>query len=50
MAVTALKSGRSSEQNRRLLEKMHFEFGQQVWDYLDDPTIIEIMLNPDGTL
>ncbi|GAA5098170.1 P-type conjugative transfer ATPase TrbB [Bartonella acomydis] len=50
MAVTAFKSGRNSEQNRRLIEKLRFEFGQQVWDYLNDPTIIEIMLNPDGTL
>ncbi|WP_273788582.1 P-type conjugative transfer ATPase TrbB [Bartonella grahamii] len=50
MAVTAFKGGRSSEQNRRLIEKLRFEFGQQIWDYLDDPTVIEIMLNPDGTL
>ncbi|UTO27657.1 P-type conjugative transfer ATPase TrbB [Bartonella harrusi] len=50
MTVTAFKNGQSLEQNRRLIEKMRFEFGQQVWDYLSDPTIIEIMLNPDGTL
>ncbi|AQX26189.1 P-type conjugative transfer ATPase TrbB [Bartonella sp. Raccoon60] len=29
---------------------MYFEFGQQVCSYLRDPTVIEIMLNPDGTL
>lgn len=50
MAVTAFNDGRSAEQDRRLIEKLRFEFGKQVCDYLDDPTIIEIMLNPDGTL
>lgn len=29
---------------------MYFEFGQQVCSYLRDPTVIEIMLNPYGTL
>ncbi|EJF76255.1 P-type conjugative transfer ATPase TrbB [Bartonella alsatica] len=50
MAVTVFENGQSLEQDRRLIQKMRFEFGQQVCDYLDDPTVIEIMLNPDGTL
>lgn len=50
LSITALKNETISEQKRRLIEKMRFEFGQQVCGYLQDPTVIEIMLNPDGTL
>ncbi|WP_284948045.1 P-type conjugative transfer ATPase TrbB [Acidisoma cladoniae] len=35
---------------RRMAEKLRRELGPQICGFLDDPDIIEIMLNPDGTL
>nr|CDP79677.1 VirB11 protein [Bartonella schoenbuchensis] len=50
MSVVDFGSRAGSERKRRLIEKLRFEFGQQVWSYLEDSTVIEIMLNPDGLL
>lgn len=38
------------EHTRRIIEKLKREIGPEVMAYLDDPTVIEIMLNPDGAL
>jgi type IV secretion system protein VirB11 len=38
------------ELQKRLTEKLRRELGPQICSYLMDPEIIEIMLNPDGTL
>lgn len=40
----------SDELQRRLGEKLRRELGPGICDYLQTPDIIEIMLNPDGTL
>ncbi|WP_039456260.1 P-type conjugative transfer ATPase TrbB [Candidatus Jidaibacter acanthamoebae] len=36
------------EQNRRLEDKLRRELGEEIISKLNDPKIIEIMLNPDG--
>lgn len=38
------------ERERRITEKLKRELGPVVCDFLDDSSVIEIMLNPDGTL
>ena len=38
------------ETTRRLIEKLRRELGPRICGYLNDPAIIEIMLNPDGSL
>ncbi len=40
----------SDELQRRLTEKLRRELGPMICGYLVDPDVIEIMLNPDGTL
>lgn len=40
----------AEEIRRRVHEKLRRELGSEVLTYLDDPTVIEIMLNPDATL
>ena len=39
-----------AEHNRRIYEKLSRELGPTVMGLLNDPTVAEIMLNPDGTL
>lgn len=39
-----------TEQQRRVGEKLRRELGPQILSWLADPTVIEIMLNPDGKL
>jgi type IV secretion system protein TrbB len=39
-----------AEHDRRISEKLRRELGPQICELLEDPTVIEIMLNPDGTL
>ena len=36
------------ETTRRLIERLRREVGPRICGYLNDPVIIEIMLNPDG--
>lgn len=43
-------SGARGEHNRRVTEKLKRELGPEVVAYLRDDTVIEIMLNPDGSL
>lgn len=38
------------EYERRITEKLRRELGPQIVQWLEDPTVIEIMLNPDGNL
>ena len=38
------------EYQRRMVEKLRRELGPQICRYLEQSDIIEIMLNPDGTL
>jgi Flp pilus assembly CpaF family ATPase len=38
------------EFQRRMVEKLRRELGPQMCAFLEQPDIIEIMLNPDGTL
>ena len=40
----------SDEFQRRMTEKLRRELGPAICEYLEEPDIIEIMLNPDGTL
>ena len=40
----------SDEVNRRNLEKLRREMGEYVRNAMDDPQVIEIMLNPDGSV
>ena len=40
----------SEERAARGLRMLHTAFGQTITELLDDPTVIEIMLNPDGRL
>jgi len=40
----------SDERQRRLVEKLCRELGPKICDFLETPDIIEIMLNPDGSL
>ncbi len=40
----------ADEVNRRNLEKLRREMGEEVRKAMDDPQVIEIMLNPDGTV
>lgn len=42
-------SGRE-EHNRRITDKLARELGPDICELLDDPDVIEIMLNPDGYL
>jgi P-type conjugative transfer ATPase TrbB len=44
------QAGFSQELQRRLIEKLRRELGEQLCAYLEIPDVIEIMLNPDGTL
>lgn len=39
-----------SEAQRRLTEKLRRELGPEIIALLDDPNVVEIMLNPDGEL
>ncbi|WP_258086856.1 P-type conjugative transfer ATPase TrbB [Xenorhabdus bovienii] len=39
-----------TEHDRRIMEKLKRELGSVICGLLDDPTVIEIMLNPNGTL
>lgn len=39
-----------AEHDKRIAEKIRRELGQQICELLKDSTVIEIMLNPDGTL
>ena len=39
-----------AEHDRRVAEKLKRELGRDICALLDDPTVIEIMLNPDGRL
>jgi len=48
-ALSVVNGGRN-EHGRRIAEKLKRELGPAICGYLDDPTVIEIMLNPDGTL
>lgn len=50
MTVSFLNTNGNIEQRRRLIDKLRHELGPQVELYLNDKTVIEIMLNPDGTL
>ena len=47
--ATSLQSNRA-EHDRRIAEKLRRELGPQVCALLDDTKVIEIMLNPDGSL
>jgi type IV secretion system protein TrbB len=38
------------EFQRRMVEKLRRELGPLICDFLEDPDVIEIMLNPDGSL
>lgn len=38
------------EVTRRISDKLRRELGSNVLDHLDDPNVIEIMLNPDSTI
>jgi Flp pilus assembly CpaF family ATPase len=38
------------EFQRRMAEKLRRELGEQICAFLEQPDIIEIMLNPDGSL
>ena len=40
----------TNEVHRRNLEKLRREMGEQVRNAMDDPQVIEIMLNPDGAV
>ncbi len=42
--------GAREEHERRITVKLERELGPVVMAALKDPTVIEIMLNPDGTL
>lgn len=39
-----------TEHDKRIAEKLRRELGPQVCEWLEDPTVAEIMLNPDGSL
>jgi len=39
-----------SEQQRRLKDKLRRELGTEIMTALEDPAVVEIMLNPDGQL
>jgi len=41
-------SNTANEVNRRNLEKLRREMGEKVRKAMDDPQVVEIMLNPDG--
>lgn len=47
--VSSLQGNRA-EHDRRIAEKLRRELGPQVCEWLDDSKVIEIMLNPDGSL
>ena len=40
----------TDERRRRLTRKLREELGEEICDALDDPTVIEIVLNDDGSL
>ena len=40
----------TEEVNRRNLAKLHREMGSAVYAAMNDPTVVEVMLNPDGTV
>ncbi|MFZ2316057.1 MAG: P-type conjugative transfer ATPase TrbB [Gammaproteobacteria bacterium] len=39
-----------AEHEKRIAEKLKRELGPQICEFLEDPSVIEIMLNPDRTL
>ena len=47
MSVTALKKNESQD---RLIQMLETALGPQISTYLNDPLVVEIMLNPDGSL
>lgn len=49
-AAAVSKLGARDEHARRITEKLQRELGPAVLACLRDPTVVEIMLNPDGTL
>jgi P-type conjugative transfer ATPase TrbB len=49
-APHAEAGGARGEHRRRVMEKLTRELGPEVMAFLHDPTVIEIMLNPDGCL
>jgi len=38
------------DQRQRLLRKLRLELGPDVLGALEDPSVVEILLNPDGSL
>ena len=48
--TTVLKSTAADEVIRRNLDKLRREMGATIRKAMDDPTVIEVMLNPDGTV
>ena len=48
--TTAIKSTTADEVIRRNLDKLRREMGVTIRKAMDDPTVIEVMLNPDGTV
>lgn len=49
MEVTGFGEG-VSEARRRLIDKLQRELGPEVLRALEDPAVVEVMLNPDGKL
>jgi type IV secretion system protein TrbB len=49
-SATVTRISARDEHKRRIREKLTRELGPQIIGLLNDPTVIEIMLNPDGTL
>lgn len=48
--LEALEHTFTEERDRRVFEKLRRELGSVVCQALEDPEVIELMLNPDGTL
>ncbi|EKP0318697.1 P-type conjugative transfer ATPase TrbB [Aeromonas veronii] len=48
-AASGITSNRA-EYERRITEKLRRELGPQLCEFLEDPTVQEIMLNPDGSV
>ena len=47
---TSNLANQRAEHDRRIVEKLRRELGPQVCELLEDSKVIEIMLNPDGSL
>lgn len=45
-----MEENKESEQRRRLNEKLRRELGEIICKALDDPDVVEVMLNPDGKI